>query len=62
MIPLGILFMFAPLFYMGINSEILIVWMSSVIGAKWFIFGIIDWYTNSKTGQKIVTRFLLKEQ
>lgn len=57
MILLGISLIIVPILYVGITSERMLVWFTAIIGGKWLLFGIIEFYTSTEKGMDILKSY-----
>lgn len=54
MFALASVFLFVPILYVGVNWETLAVWFGGIVGAKWLLFGMVDFLDSTATGERLV--------
>lgn len=56
----SIFFFFIPFLFVDLTTDIIFVWFSSAIGAKWLIFAFISLFDKKEFQEKIFKPYLLK--
>lgn len=53
MFPLALFLFSIPFAFFPVSKELLTVWICTILGTKWMVFGMFSWVETTTTGRKL---------